>query len=613
MASKLCQSTIDSNGYGTSLTVTGAGGFGKTSIVIALCHHAAIKEQFADGVVFIELGPHATDPSMKLSQLYHLLTGEYLKQGDINHAEQEIGLLASLYCRNLLVVIDDVWHVEDAEPIVKAFSNCKIVLTTRMNDIEEYIPAKQVVSVGPMEQSEAISLLTCGVIDISQLSQEDASLLDELAQDVHLWPLLLSLIRGQLSHNVKRYCLHCHEAIQNVQTKLHDNGLTAFDKNNIDRSRKYAVKVCIEVSLNLLTKQLTDKLKSLILWTGIGTSLQTAALQDLWAITEHEAKDIVDKLWEYGLVQFSAFKMSPRNDIQSCIEVHAVISQFLIESMNEVEVINLSPVGKLGTAQLIVAGMIRSFWHSYGLQDGVLLPVADFLEYKKAVKEFYFLPTLIKIINMQTVLDPHDIILTLKPIQNVASTVPQIVMFLPSADKQIKSLVDECNNVIKDAHRLSRRLNQDVQKCLTQRNYLTLIKTVEGYSKSYPISAVAKKAAAILNTIQQYCEGHLLHLVTTAYESIQMKTTDYHHFTLLILPNIKLHAKELMQIDSSLLAGSPDVELTYHNLISSQEEEELRKTRLAKLREVAPNYARENDAAISRASQTFLNTLFPPT
>ena len=183
LVSKLCQSTIDPNSYGTSLTVTGIGGFGKTFIITALCHHPVIKEQFTDGVVFIELGPPATDPSMKLSQLYHLLTGQYLKQGDISHVEQEIGQLTSIYCHKLLVIIDDVWHVEDAEPIVKAFSNCKIVLTTRMNDIEQYIPTKHVVSVGPMEQSEAISLLTCGVIDSSQLSQEDLSLLDELAQD----------------------------------------------------------------------------------------------------------------------------------------------------------------------------------------------------------------------------------------------------------------------------------------------------------------------------------------------------------------------------------------------------------------------------------------------
>ena len=74
-----------------------------------------------------------------------------------------------------------------------------------MNDIEQYIPSKQSVIIGPMTQHEAIILLTSEVIDSSQLLQEDVNLLDELAQDVHLWPLLLSLIRGQLSHNLKHH------------------------------------------------------------------------------------------------------------------------------------------------------------------------------------------------------------------------------------------------------------------------------------------------------------------------------------------------------------------------------------------------------------------------
>ena len=236
MVSKICQSTTEANSYGTSLMITGAGRFGKTSIVTALCHHPAIKERFKDGIVFETLGPQAIDPSMRMSQLYHLLTGQYLKQGNINHAEQEISQLTSLHCCNLLVIIDDVWHVEDAELIVKAFRNCKIVLTTRMNDIEQFIPTKHVVSVGPMEQSEAISLLTSAVIDISQLSQEDVNLLDELAQDIHLWPLLLSLIRGQLSHNLRRYHSSYHEAIDIVQRKLYNKGLTGFDKNSIENN-----------------------------------------------------------------------------------------------------------------------------------------------------------------------------------------------------------------------------------------------------------------------------------------------------------------------------------------------------------------------------------------
>ena len=87
---------------------------------------------FTDGFVFIELGPQATDPSIKLSQIYHLLTGEYLKHCDtVNHAEQEIKQVTNEYYHNILVIINDVWHVEDAEPLVKAFSNCKTILTTQ--------------------------------------------------------------------------------------------------------------------------------------------------------------------------------------------------------------------------------------------------------------------------------------------------------------------------------------------------------------------------------------------------------------------------------------------------------------------------------------------------
>ena len=187
IATKLLQATTDPNKYETTLTITGAGGFGKTTTVTSLCHYPAVKERFTDGFVVIELGPQATDPSIKLSQLYHLLTGESLKHCDIIHAEQEIKQLTSDYYCNLLVIIDDVWHIEDAEPLVKVFSNCTTILTTRMDDIEQYIPSKLSVIVGPMTNAEAISLLTSGVIDSSQISQEDVSLLDELAQDVHLW------------------------------------------------------------------------------------------------------------------------------------------------------------------------------------------------------------------------------------------------------------------------------------------------------------------------------------------------------------------------------------------------------------------------------------------
>ena len=596
IATKLLQATSDPNKYETTLTITGAGGFGKTTTVISLCHHHIVQEQFTDGFVFIELGPQATDPSIKLSQLYHLLTGEYLKQCDINHAEQEINQLTSNYYRNLLVIIDDVWHVEDAEPLVKAFSNCKIILTTRMNDIEQYIPSRKSVVVGPMIEEEAISLLTSGVIDSSQLSQEDVSLLNEISQDVHLWPLLLSLIRGQLSHNLKQYHLSYHKAIQNVQAKLHHKGLTAFDKNNIEtvnRSRTLAVKACIEMTLESLTKSSINKIKILILYIGIGTSLQTAVLNNLWNISEQEAEDTVDVLWAYGLVQFTDITISPNNIKQYHVEVHAVISQYIMECMDSNEVENLF---SFVNTKSISKGLLLTFQQSYGVHDPSSLTAMDYLKYRLSEIENFMLPSNLKRISTCTYFDPHHIILTLQTIRDTLMTSPYTINLLSLLGDEINSLTVDCTHILKHAHKLCRKLNQSVQRNLYEYNYDKLIQTVEEFIKNFPLCNVAQKAVSMVKKIIPYCDGELLHYMMMMCEVLQMKTHDYHDITTLGLPVIKLRIKLHKQLTSSLQNGSRDIEQIYRYYKSDKygEEVELVYTnRLIKLQEVAPNYVHQ--------------------
>ena len=596
IATKLLQATNDPNKYGTTLTITGAGGFGKTTTVISLCHHHIISEQFTDGFVFIELGPQAIDPSIKLRAIYNLLTDE---QCDINVVEQKIKQLTNDYCRNLLVIIDDVWNVEDAEPLVKAFSNCKTILTTRMNDIEQYISSKQLVIIGPMMKDEAISLLTSGVIDSSQLSQEDVSLLNEISQDVHLWPLLLSLIRGQLSHNLKQHHLSYYKAIQNVQAKLHHKGLTAFDKNNIEtvkKGRKLAVKACIEITLESLTKPLSDKIKTLILWTGIGTSLQTVLLNHLWNISKQEAEETVDVLWAYGLVQFTDITISPNNIKQHCVEVHAVISQYIIECMDSNEILTLSPHGGLHTVSLVSQGLRLAFLQSYGVHDPSSLTAMDYLKYKLSEIENGLLPHYLKIINMHTVNDPHAVILRLQLIKDALMTSPYSMNLLSLLGEDINSLIVGCKQTLKNAHKLCRKLNQSVQRNLYENNYDKLIQTVEEFIKNYPLCNVAQKSVTMVKKIIPYCDGKLLHFMMMRCEEFQMMTSDYHNFTTSLLPHIKLHIKLHKQITSSLLNGSPDIELTYHYISSGKYSEELElvvTNRLIKLQEVAPMYVQQ--------------------
>ena len=280
--------------------------------------------------------------------------------------------------------------------------------------------------------------------------------------------------RGQLSHNLKQYHLSYHQAIQNVQAKLHHKGLTAFDKNNIEtmkKGRKLAVKACIEITLELLTKSLSDKIKILILYIGIGTSLQIAVLNNLWNISKQEAEDTVYVLWAYGLVQFTNITISPNNIKQHCVEVHAVISQYIIECMNSNELLTLSPFSdRLNTAQSVSEGLTLTFQQSYGVHDPSSLTAMDYLKYRLSEIENVVLPLYLKIINMHTVTDHHKVILTLQEIKDVLMTSPYTMNLLSLLGEDINSLIINCKGTLKDVHKLCRKLNQSVQRNLYENN-----------------------------------------------------------------------------------------------------------------------------------------------
>ena len=594
IATKLLETTNDPNKHETTLTLTGAGGFGKTMTATSLCHHPRVKEQFTNGFAFIELGPQATDPSVKLNQLYHLLTGEYLC--DINHAEQEIKQLTNVHYRNLLVIIDDAWHVEDAEPFVKAFSNCKIILTTRMKDIERYIPSTYSVTIGPMTDDEAVSLLTSKIIDSSQLSQEDVNLLHEISQDVHLWPLLLSLIRGQLFHYLKHYHLSHHKAIENVQVKLRHQGLTAFDKNDIDikKSRNLAVKACIEITLQLLTNSISDKMKMLILHIGIGTSIQTDVLNNLWNTSKQEAAEIVDVLWGYGLVQFTNITISPNNIMQhlNCVGVHAVISQYIVEHMDSKQVCTLHSI-VLQNVISVAKELSLAFEQAYGVSDPSSITAENYLKYMLSLLENVELQDHLKGINMSTINDPHNVILILQDIKDALMTSPYTINLLSLLREEINSLTVDCKQSLKNAHKLCRKLNQSAQRNIHEKCYDKLIATVEEFIKNYPVCNVAQKAVTMVKKIIPYCDGKLLHYMMMKCERLQMKTHKYHDITTLILPQIKLRVKMLIQITSSLLNGSPSIEQTDHYIRSGKFNEDqmlVNDNYLISLQDVAPMY-----------------------
>jgi len=256
-------------GYIT-LSLTGAPGFGKTTLAVALCNHPDVKETFTDGIVWIELGPQAKHPNVMLNDLYCRMIGSNFEH--INDAEDKIRNLTKNF-QNMLVIIDDVWEADDAKIIMKTFPFSKIIITTRVSNLS--IPVRQKVDVGSMTVEEAVYLMTNEIIEYDKILKEDEKILHEIAQIVYHWPLLLLLIKGQLQHNLidSKVYVSPHHAIQKVKTNLMTKGLVAFDRTSLQGSQEKSVHVCIEVSLNMLDNSTRDKLISMMLYTGIGASL----------------------------------------------------------------------------------------------------------------------------------------------------------------------------------------------------------------------------------------------------------------------------------------------------------------------------------------------------
>ena len=418
-----------------------------------------------------------------------------------------------------------------------------------------------------MKQDEAISLLTKGVIDSSELSQEDGRLLYELAQDVHLWPLILSLIRGQLIHYVSKCQLSFHEATENVKNKLHHEGLTAFDKNDlhsIKKSRKFAVKVCIEMTLILLENSISDRIKILILYNGIGTSLQKSVLNILWNISKVEAQDTVDVLWAYGLIQFKDITISLNSNRQSCVEVHSVISQYITESMEFNEAITLSPILNSTHTYVMDAinkGLEVAFKQSCGIDNLFSLTDRDFLKFQVSELENLWLPLNLKKFNAHTVFDPfyiigliYAIIAKLMHTYKLPETSQYIKNLLELITVKIHASIADYKQILKDANKLSRKLNQSVQRSLLKQDYDNLFQSVQDYIVNYPLGIVLEKNITMLKKAIPYC----YHDLTTFCEILKGFTPEHHVMNRITFRGIKFYGKLHELGQRLLLTGSDD-------------------------------------------------------
>ena len=182
--------------------------------------------------------------------------------------------------------------------------------------------------------------------------------------------------------------------------------------------------------------------------------------------------------------------------------------------------------------------------------------------------------------------------LTLQRIKECIMNSYHIMHLLLLVDEDIKLLIEDCKEVLRNAYKICRILNQDTQKCLHDKNYDELIPKIEKVFEKYRLGNIAQKAVTMVKKIIPHCDGEERYYMTLWYEDMYTMTTEYHAIKTYTLPIINFLVKQIKQITTSLKNGACDIDFTYQYFKSSkltEEKESLTMQYLINLQKVSPN------------------------
>lgn len=249
----------------TTVVLSGAGGFGKSTLAIDIMNDPEIQDACYDGILWVELyeelvriakGPRGAEAlrdaiKAKIESLIRDLTGASEVLDDLDRAKERLGQL--LAHKRVLIVIDDAWDKSHAKHFIEAAPEAAKLVTTRRPDII----GDTIIGVDQLSDDEALDLISLRLTP-EPLAVEKVQLRELALKRAGGWPLLIRLINGQLrlatTPRQGRAAQTLVKAVADLKAKLVRDGLDALDATNATQ-RDNAVRLSVGVSFEMLAEE----------------------------------------------------------------------------------------------------------------------------------------------------------------------------------------------------------------------------------------------------------------------------------------------------------------------------------------------------------------------
>jgi len=230
----------------TTTALSGSGGFGKTTLAIALCCDEDIRNRYDDGILWVEFG-ETPDVLTLLTNQIRLLSSEPLNATSINAVAARFRELIEK--RDMLLVLDDIWSEEPARPFLEGAPTCTRLITTRRLDVMARLNVKNAVAVNDMETAEAAQLL----LKLIDSPADNLAVVSELAALLGEYPLMLELAGAYLRDAMLNDRQPLTKAIGSLRTRLTEYGYTAFDREDAS-GRNASIQVSLRARKSIASR-----------------------------------------------------------------------------------------------------------------------------------------------------------------------------------------------------------------------------------------------------------------------------------------------------------------------------------------------------------------------